>query len=102
MKALLLFGLLSATFAAPAFAVEHYARCQSCTGGPSTWGPAAVTLAQSVGAEEDAVLLICKQVTTTYSVLGLFVVVHDPVNSTADIEFTDGIGYDSGCSDFGV
>lgn len=102
MKALLLSGLLLAAFAAPASAVEHAVRCQSCTGGPSTWGATAVTLAQSVGAEEDDTLLVCKEVSATYSVLGIFLVVHDPVNSTADIEFTDGIGYDSGCSDFGV
>lgn len=102
MKALLLSGLLLAAFAAPASAVEHAIRCQSCTGGPSNWGPAAVTLAQSVGAEEDDTLIVCKQATPTYSVLAVFVVVHDPVAGTGDIEYLEGIGYDSGCSDFGV
>lgn len=106
MKALLVFGLVAASLvSAQASAVEHYARCQSCTGGPATgasWIAAAVALGQSSNAQEDDYLVVCKQSNPNYSVLGVYLVIHDPVLNSSHISWDSSIGYDAGCDDFGV
>lgn len=106
MKALLVFGLVAACLVATqASAVEYYARCQSCTGGPSTgasWFAAAIALAQAKNAQEDDYLVVCKQSNPTYSVLGIYLVTHDPVVNSSHIPWHSSVGYDAGCNDFGV
>lgn len=106
MKALLVFGLVAASLiSTQASAVEHYARCQSCTGGPvsgASWIAAAVALGQASNAQEDDYLVICKQSNPNYSVLGVYLVIHDPVANSSHISWHSSIGYDAGCDDFGV
>lgn len=104
-KAVFLIGLLGVLASAQASAATYGARCQSCTGGPSTgasWFAAAVSLAQANNAQEDDLLWLCKDLANT-TIVAEYVVTRDPVAGSGDIAWTYTQGYiDLKCDDLGV
>lgn len=104
-KAVLLIGLLGVMASAQASAAIYVAKCQSCTGGPSSgasWLAAAVNLAQANSAQVNDLLWICKNTSATNSRVAEYVVNYAPVVNSGDIAWTFTQGYiGATCEDLG-
>jgi hypothetical protein len=105
MKALLILGAIAGSLVgAQASAATYFAACQSCTGGAqgSAWYAAAVNLGIANNAQEDDLLVICKDLNPSLSSVAEYVVVSDPVIDASDIQWTYTQGSDVSCADLGI
>lgn len=87
---LLLTALGGVLLSAQAFAATYGAACQSCTGGQqsASWYAAATNVAIANNAQEDDLIVICKDNGSGTAVLAEYVVVRDPVTSASDLQWT--------------